>query len=79
MTEQPLAGFVQGPTDLWYWDRLGRAVACQIGILNMSVPTAHMDDFGPFPPDTNQTTAQSLEAHLGSGLDEALQDLVPQK
>ena len=44
-TEKPFLGYhvqtvtlVQGPTDLWYRDRLGRARARQSGILNALQP-----------------------------------------
>ena len=68
---------VQGPTDLWYWDRLGRA---RIRFWDLEyAPTFNVEGSRPFLPDASQSIMQILESHLGSVLDEALYNLLPQK
>ena len=69
---------VQGPTDLWYWDRLERTRTRQIGILNAFQLSTWKAPGHP-SPDANQSVVQGLGGHRGLSSDEALQEVLPQK
>ena len=64
---------VQGPTDLWFWGRLGCYPRASDWDLDYVLTASMWNGSRPLLPDASRSIVRGLGGHLGSASDEALE------